>query len=236
MQIKKEIEYSTFELMNILGELINKSQRIRNALPVNMKTGDVRQVCLSGIQTLMEYHIVSFAALEFVKQSIPSLRLEALTGLKARSNNEIIQNFDVNTKINLLTFSHFKFENFFFHLNRVFDRQYCKKKFDQIFSDLLKNLSVNQKDEKKDLIKAFTSLRNSQHNNSIHRHRSFDVVINGKKFSFTEGNPTESTLFDIIFLIDLMLDTVEEICFSEEILTISEIILDDFHSKHLKSY
>ena len=135
------MEYTAHDIIEQLGALINKAQRIRNAIPVEMKLGDARHVYLSGIQTSIEPVMLAFGSLECSNQLIPNIELSKVSGLKNRTNKEQLDNFDTWTKLTLLVFTHFRIESLFLNLLFAIDpTQSGTRGYERITTKLLDRL------------------------------------------------------------------------------------------------
>lgn len=223
------MEYTTVDIIKKLGELVNKAQKIRVGIPVEMKRGDARHVCLSGIQTTIVPLMLSFGAIECSNQAIKNIDLSKVCGIKNRTNKEILEEFDTWAKLVLLVFVHFKIENLFLNLLKAMDNRYDKRLFSKIARNLLGQLTITDKLEKENCFIAMSILRNSLHNNSINRNFHFDKTINGRRFIFIKDKPTTATIFDHIFLIDFAFDAIGDIIKSPEVLKLPTPIPDLFH-------
>ena len=167
--------------------------------------------------------------LECSNQYIKNIELGRVCGIKNRTNKEILDEFDTWAKLTLLVFTHFKIENLFLNLLKAMDSEYDKRLFSKITHDLLERLTITDKVEKENCLIAMSIMRNSLHNNSINRNRSFNELINGKRFIFIKNKHTTGDIFDHIFLIDFALDIIEEIINSPEVLNLPVPIPDSFH-------
>ncbi len=223
------MDYTTVDMVKKLGELVNKAQKIRNRIPIEMKRGDARHVCLSGIQTTIAPLMLSFGALECSNQYIKNIELSKVCGIKNKTNKEILDEFDTFAKLILLVFTHFKIENLFRNLLKALENKNNKRNFLEIVDDLFDKLTIKNKLEKKNCFMAMSILRNSLHNNSINKNRSFNELVNGKRFIFIKNKHTTGDIFDHIFLIDFALDIIEEVVNSREVLSLSAPIPDQFH-------
>ncbi len=223
------MEYTVEDIVKELGKLGNKSQEIRNKIPVEMKKGDARHVCLSGIQTVIEPLMLSYGAIECSNQCINSIELSRVCGIKNRTNKEILDNFDTWAKLTLLVLVHFRIESLFSNLVVAIDASYKEKKFNVITDDLFKKITILDVETKKNCLKVLSMVRNSLHNNSINKNGDFSAVINGREFKFFNNKPTTATIFDLIFLIDYTLDILKEVIESPEISKFNTSIPDLFH-------
>ena len=68
------MEYTTVDMLQRLGALVNRLQRIRKTIPVAMEHGDARHAALSGIQTALCPLMLALGALEFTNQYNPCRR------------------------------------------------------------------------------------------------------------------------------------------------------------------
>jgi hypothetical protein len=223
------MEYFVGDILKKFGELGNKAQKIRNNISVGMERGDSRHVCLGGIQTSLEPIILSYSAIECSNQCMENIELAHLCRIKGRTNKEILDNFDTWIKVSLLVLVHFRVESFFYNLLVALDSTYSKSKFNEIMSDLFEKITISDKDKKKDCFKVMSILRNSLHNNSINKNGDFTTIVRGQKFEFINNKPTTGTILDHIFLIDYILDILEEIIESPEISKFNTPIPDLFH-------
>lgn len=225
------MEYTVRQILEELGGLVNKAQKVRNNLPVEIKRADSRNVCLSGIQTSIEPIMLAYGAIECSNQCIENIELGRVCGIKGRTNKEILDNFDTWAKASLLVFTHFRIESLFFNILIALEPTYAEHKFSKITTDLFNKLTIGNKDEKRKCLDAISLLRNSLHNNSINKNKDFEEIINGKLFKFVKGEPVQGTIHDDIFLVDYALDIIKEVSEAPEVLKLSTPIQDLFHVK-----
>jgi hypothetical protein len=202
-----------------LGALVTRIQRIRETIPIEMKRGDARHVALSGIQTSITPQILTFSALEFVHQNRPEMKLSELCGLKFQTDEELLSYFSTWIKLNILIFSQFKFEGLFSDLLAAFDEKYNQKKgFQQKVVDLLDRLSISDKKNKADCFMVMALLRNSLHNNGINKNGNHDINVSGVRFIFEDDKPTRATTNDIVFIVEQGIEIVAGLINLPEIL------------------
>lgn len=101
--------------------------------------------------------------------------------------------------------------------------------FERILGRLFDRITISEENEKIEALKALSLLRNSLHNNSINRNESFQTTIKGKEFVFKKDSPTQATIFDVIFLIDHVLDVIDEIINAPEVAALPAPIPVEFH-------
>jgi hypothetical protein len=97
------------------------------------------------------------------------------------------------------------------------------------FTKLSASIGLAEGQRKAEVIKAFSSIRNSLHNNGIHNKGSFSVKVGQFDYKFEKGKVVEcASLPHCITLIQSTIDTVQEILGSEKVRNIKGIIPDAF--------
>lgn len=223
------MEYTTMNILERLGNLVNRIQRIRETIPVEMKRGDARHAALSGIQSLLSPLMLSFGALECANQLIKNLDLSRLCGLKTESNESLLARFDTWAKLNLLVFSLFRFESLFSDLLAAFDPSYNQRNgFEKKLTDLLGRINLPEPQEKQGCFKAMALLRNSLHNNSVNLNGDHDILVSGVRFVFKNDKPTQATIQDTLLLLEQAVEIAAEIIKQPEVLALPAPIENRF--------
>ncbi len=189
---------------------------------------DSRLVALSGMQEavlscgfwLSTYHSIA-----------ESNQDESMVLKYARSNLSLERT--AKTMIDQLRFGlviciHFKIENFLgCLLNAISSKNNASLGI--TFNNLSMEIGLSNISEKAKLIKAFSSIRNSFHNNGIHNKSSFSVKSGEFDYEFSEGGVVQCASLDhCITLIRVITDIIEEIILSDKIKEIKEIIPDTY--------
>jgi len=212
------MEYTTVSMLERLGRLVNRIQRIRETIPVEMERGDARHTAFSGIQTSLCPLMLALGALEFTNQHIENIELSKLCGLKKQSNESLLAYFDTWAKLNLLVFSQFRFESLVSDLLAALDSSYNQRNgFQKKVVDLLTKINLPDRQEKEDCFMIMALLRNSLHNNSINKNGDHKVLLYGTMFIFENDKPTHATIQDILLVIEQAVEITAEIISQPEI-------------------
>ena len=215
------MEYTTVSMLERLGGLVNRIQRIRESIPVDMERGDARHVALAGVQTTLCPLMLAFGSLEFANQHISNIELSRLCGLQNQSNEKLTAYFDTWAKLNLLVFTQFRFEGLFSDLLAAFDSSYNQRKpFQRKVSDLLDRIAVPDRKRAEDCFKVMALLRNSLHDNSINRNGDHDILFAGVRFVFQNQKPTRATIQDIMLIVEQAVEITRDMIGRPEILAL----------------
>jgi len=128
----------------------------------------------------------------------------------------------------LVIFFHFNLENLLgCLLNKISNIKLQDR--GSTFTRLSQEIGLNDISENTKIIKAFSSIRNSLHNNGIHSHASFSVKVGKLNYKFTkEGVVQCASLDHSINLIQVVKDIIDEIIESKKIKGITELIPDTY--------
>lgn len=223
------MEYSTVSMLDQLGKLANRIQRIREEIPVEMKRGDARHVALSGIQTTLCPLMLALGALEHANQTIPNIELTRLCGLKNQSNETLLSYYDTWAKLNLLVFTQFRVEHLLYDLLSAFDNNYNHRAgFQKKVGDLFDRINLADRGKKEDCFRVMALLRNSLHNNSVNRNGDHDIVVFGVRFVFQNNRATHATMHDILHVIEHAIEIVGEITVHPAIVALPAPIANRF--------
>lgn len=223
------MEYTTVSIIERLGKLVNRIQRIRETIPVEMERGDARHVALSGIQTSLCPLMLAFGALEVANQHIGNIELSRLCGLKKQSNDSLLAFFDTWAKLNILVFSQFRFESLVSDLLAALDSTYNQRNgFHKKVDDLLIRINLPDRHKKKDCFRIMALLRNSLHNNSINKNGDHTILLSGVTFNFENDKPTHATIQDTLLVIEQAVEIAAEIVSRPEILALPAPIENSF--------
>lgn len=212
---KEELKaYNPDDIITELVKLLREIGVIMGRIP-NRDPTDARHSALSAMQTTLVPLIFSnqcvtvTAQVTDIKQlaSFFNISIEQLTYLQ-----------DNHIKVNLLVFFHFKIENLFSNIVDAIVNPYRGRGFENIVNDLCNSITIDDKEKKKETLKALSSLRNSLHNNGIHQNANFETEVDGIKFEFIKGEIPKCETFNLIKLLQLILKIVDEIINSPEVL------------------
>jgi len=194
----------------------------------DVKDQDSRLVALSGMQEsvlscgfwLSTYHSIA-----------ENHKDESMILNYARSNLSLEKTANImlnQIRIGLVVFFHFKLENL---LGSLLNKITSKKLqgLESTFTELSKEIGLSDISDKAEVIKAFSSIRNSLHNNGIHTHQSFSIEVRGLRYEFIKDVVVQcASLSHSINLIQVITDIIEEVLESDKVQKIKEIIPDSY--------
>lgn len=99
----------------------------------------------------------------------------------------------------------------------------------RVFKELSDAIGLPNYENKVPAIRAFSSIRNSLHNNGVHVKDSFSVQVGGHHYAFVQGEPVRcASLGDIISLLSDLTTIINEVLFSARAKQIARMIPDPF--------
>lgn len=133
-------------------------------------------------------------------------------------------------KLGFITLAHFKIDNLFQNILRNLKVLPGEKTGYWTLTDIiLKECSIPLKGDEKDYLIAFANIRNSLHNNGIHRGEDLEVTIYGMEFKFIKNSRIECATWEhIIVLLNANVKILEKILQSDRVKNIKTPIKDDF--------
>jgi len=213
------------ELSNRIWDLMKKTAENAN---LRVEDQDARLVALSGMQeavlscafwlhtyySIAEYHRDKSMVLKYAHSNLPLEKTENIM------LNQI--------RLGLVVFFHFKLEQFLSSLlNKISNKNV--QGIEHIFTGLSQEIGLNDVKKKAGIIKAFSSIRNSLHNNGIHIHPSFSIEIDGISYEFTKDGVVQcASLGHCINLIQAIISIIEDILESAKIQELKGIIPESY--------
>lgn len=194
----------------------------------NVTAQDSRLVALSGMQesvlacgfwlstyhSIVENHQDESMAVKYANSNLP---------LEKTANIMLSQ-----IRLALVIFFHFKLENLLGSLLKKISNKELKS-LGQTFKKLSQDIFLCDASNKSEIIRAFSSIRNSLHNNGIHTHSSFSVKVGKIDYQFTKDQVVQcASIEHSINLIQAITDIIDEILETEQIKGIKEIIPDTY--------
>jgi hypothetical protein len=195
---------------------------------IDVKSKDSRLVALSGMQE----SVLSCGFWLNTYCSIAENHKDESMILKyAGSNLSLEKTADImlkNIRLGLVIFFHFNLENLLGNLlNKISNKKL--QGLGKIFTELSNEVGLRDISKKANIIKAFSSIRNSLHNNGVHNDASFSVKVKGLDYEFIKGGVVQcASLNHSINLIQAITDIINETLETEKIKGIKEIIPDTF--------
>ena len=131
----------------------------------------------------------------------------------------------------LVILIHFKIDNLFYNTLRALGETPTKS-FDQNTANLLRLVGAPKDGAEGKALKSLSQVRNSFHNNGIHRNADFHAIVAGANFDFIQGQRVECASWShILHLIEfVVVKVLVSILSSAQVRQIVGEIKDDFAS------
>lgn len=216
------------ELFRLSDRVFSLMEEVADAGEFSVEDQDARLVALSGMQerlvgcgfwlhiyeTIANKHEDENAILDYAGSNL---------SLDKTSNSMIYI-----IRLSLVVFFHFKLENLFRSLvEEILSKQMYS--LPQLYKCLFPEIGVTSSEEKYEVLKAFSSIRNSLHNNGIHTHPSFSVTIKGLEYKFDQGEAVECASIDyILVMLEAIIEIVGEVLRSEKVMSVKRRIPERF--------
>jgi hypothetical protein len=174
----------TNELLGISDKIFGLMGRTAANANFEVTAQDSRLVALSGMQeTVLScgFWLSTYHSIAENHQNESIVLKYAGSNLSLEHTAKIMLN---QIRLGLVIFFHFKLENL---LGSLLSKISSKKlnSLGETFNELSKETGLSDIPKKTEIIKAFSSIRNSLHNNGIHNKESFSVKIG--KFNYKFG-------------------------------------------------
>lgn len=189
---------------------------------------DARLVALSGMQEVVlscSFWLSTYQSI-CKKHKDESMVLKyACSKLSLDKTAKIMLN---QIRLGLVIFFHFKLENLLGTLLTAISNKKCNS-IVQTFTELSNEIGISDIDKKVKIIKSFSSIRNSLHNNGIHNHKSFSVKVGALHYEFIEDGVVQcASLSHSINLIQAITGLIDEILNTEKVRSHKEMIHDTY--------
>jgi hypothetical protein len=124
---------------------------------------------------------------------------------------------------------HFKIDNLFSRILEHLDDVPERPNYSRLSTAMLGVAGLDRGGNEFKQLRALAAIRNSFHNNGIHRNKNLRVAINGIDFEFTKGERVECAGFThVVVAIDANVDVLRKLLLSDRVGRIKESILDPF--------
>jgi hypothetical protein len=216
--------------------LINIKQEVVKNTGLDYRSQDARLVALDSIQMNMAAtamwingfnSLANFCAADGVFNKNQFLN-SAGSGLELAETE--VEMFGV-LKLGYITLIHFKIENLFRNLCthlRLLSEKEKKCGFWRLTELIYKACKINDGDSRKSLI-ALTHIRNTLHNNGIHRHSSLDIPVGQFQYQFIENKNINCASWEAIMNLSYFnVAALSEVLLSEKIAKIEGLVIDQF--------
>lgn len=189
---------------------------------------DARLIALNGMQRAAlscGFWINTYASIANINQDETDILRFAGSKISLKKTADIMLS---HIKLSLIVFFHFKLENL---LSSLVMKLKNKKvtSLGLLFKELVPYLDLSDVPRKSEIIKAFSSIRNSLHNNGIHNKTSFSIQCGRFNYEFIENEVVQcSSLEHCINILNEVTDIIYEIINSDKVLSEKDIIPDAF--------
>lgn len=221
-------------------EIIDKLESIKQIVVkqsgIDHKSQDARMVALDSLQisiSAVGMWITAANSLAncFTKDVIldeKGFLISVGSGIDKKQTESIM--FD-HLRLGFMTLVHFKFDNLLHNILKHLNSLPKKTGYWNLTDEMLAQCSLSKTGSEKQMLTAFANLRNSLHNNGIHKSDSLSIQIDGTKYDFTKGNRVECASWShIILLLNSNVDILKTILLSPKVINIKTEIEDDFAS------
>ena len=216
------------DLFGLSDKIFGLMERTAANADFDVTDQDSRLVALSGMQESVlscGFWLSTYHSIAENHQDESMVRKYACSNLSLAKTVNIMLN---NIRLGLVIFFHFKLENLLGSLlNKILNKKL--QGLGRTFTELSSEIGLSDISKKADMIKAFSSIRNSLHNNGIHNCASFSVKVKELNYEFIKDDVVQcASLGHIINLIQAITDIINEILETEKINGIKEIIPDTY--------
>tara|TARA_B100000809_G_C14929177_1_gene456293 strand:+ start:19 stop:747 length:729 start_codon:yes stop_codon:yes gene_type:complete len=213
------------------AKIINHLNSIRHSLPTAIESPDSRQIFLRGLQK----DISSFASwwniFLHLREKVNHSELPTILCRPEDPLEKTLYEMDSFTKSALQTSTHFHIENLFYSLLVILDSSKSRiRGYENITKTLFEKITLHSSPKEILLeLKVLSGIRNSFHNNGIHKNVNFSVTINAISYEFTKDAPVFcASTSDTINLLERYTEILQEILSTPEIASITTDIPDKY--------
>jgi len=228
------------ELIPKFREIVEDLERIKKYVEVESKilytSQDARMVALDSLQMEISQTGMWITAFNSLANKCmkSQTELDETEFLKSVGSNLSIEDTEIcmmNTlRLGFMTLIHFKIDNLFYNILRHLNALPKRTGYWNLTDEILSQCSFSKKGVEKDTLTAFAYLRNSLHNNGIHRKgNNLKLKIDQMEFNFIEGSRVECASWEhIVVLLKANVDILKKIIQSPKVKNIITEIKDDF--------
>lgn len=233
------------DIVKNFRKIFEKIETLKNQIvtecKINYESQDARLVALDSMQVELRSVGMWITALNSLanKCMINKEELNKEEFLKSVGSNHSIKKTEKimldTLRLGFITLLHFKMDNLFQNILRDLGALPEKAGYWNLCNAILRESSIPEKGDEMDILTVLAYLRNSLHNNGIHRTRFDDFCkkIKGKTFSFRNEKRVECASWDhIIVAVDSNVEILSKILLSDSIKAITHEINEDFASKN----
>jgi len=227
-------DFSLNDLLKALGILMEKIQYLLSKL--SLSDDDARKVALFGIQEVLiglglTVHAITGNGLKSSQRTSAEV-IESFQNwykIENKNDQQLIDMAAKNWRLSLVTLCHFKIDSLFQNLLKALDKNSRGKSFGVNKSILMGKITLPDPKNANEVLEAFTHIRNSLHNNGIHRHKNWGPTkLLGFTYEFEKDKAVCCASFGhILAALDRSIDIIEQILFTPQIQTLPKV--DDLY-------
>ena len=218
------VEYKLSMLLEGIRAVTTKLDNLKNRLEVPFDDG--RRVGLSGMELTLTglgltVHAISGAGLRSTRRTLGEVQ-ESFTNyveIEGKNQEQLMAYPESFWRWSLLTIFHFRLDTLFQNLLRALGTDPGKSGFGANSNKLLELLSLSDEKQARNILAVATHLRNSLHNNGIHRGTNWGpFVLNGLSYEFQQDRDVRcASIGHILNVLDAIADVLADIFFSPEV-------------------
>jgi hypothetical protein len=215
-------------LFRISDQIHHLKVKVSTYSNIDIEAQDARLVALTGMQKSVLHYAFWLQLYNKVVEKHGD-ELVILEYVGSNLNLDLTRDIMLpQLRLGLPIIFHFKLENFLKSLLKKISIKEPRG-ITTTYTELCKVIGIEDISTKEKVIQAFSSIRNSLHNNGIHTHPGFSIKLGDVNFEFEEDKVVQCASFDhIIILIQRIIELLDEIIESEEIKKINGIVPDEF--------
>ena len=178
-------------------------------------------------------NIISFLNVLLCMQEgiIPPEKYITYFGLVDKGKGPLLaRKLSMYMRLSLITMFQFQVENYFVNvLYALKPQEKPPPSYMSAMRKLIDNLSISEKQEKKDILTILQYMRNTLHSNGIHNNRNFSKKLDGFVFEFERGKKINcASWVGIPIAIRNVIKIIEEVNHSSKIMKIQELVKDQY--------
>ncbi len=216
--------YTFDELLTAFSTLVTKIQVLREKL--SFPDEDARQIALYGLQEILVGFGLTAHSIIWQRTSddvIKSFQNKAV--IEGKTDEDVLSIVEKTWRLSLITLCHFKIDSLFQNLLKALGQEPGKNGFSKNKKNLMKKITPPEPEEVNKVLNTLTHIRNSLHNNGIHRGDTCDPIeLLGCAYEFeTDKVVCCASFWHIFTALDCSIDVIEQILFAPEIQALPKV-------------
>ena len=206
-----------------LQRLCDRGDKLRQSL--RLPAEDARHIAVVDCSDIFRCAGISAHIIKSIEYGVlKSEDLERIAGIMPYQTKDAAARWIKNHRNSLILMYQFAIENMLRNISNAIRIKTGKKGFSEISKELLSKLGLSKYLLQ---ISLLALIRNTLHNNGIHRGNHAEIALNGFEFRFRNGEAIKCSGWGhIILAIDGSLDVVEKILTHDDVVHLNAPILD----------